>query len=89
MKLVKSCLAATVAAVALCAIADVSKFDSRIAADTAMASAGALGGKLHYLSCCGMLPADGEATHDYIHPNDYGSVQMGRVFAKRIAELLK
>ena len=38
MKLVKSCLAAIVAAAALCAIADVSKFDSRIAADTAMAS---------------------------------------------------
>lgn len=54
-----------------------------------MKSAGALGGKLHYLPCGGMLPADGEATHDYIHPNDYGSVQMGRVFAKRIAELLK
>lgn len=39
MKLVKSCLVATVAAAALCARADVSKFDSRIAADTAMASA--------------------------------------------------
>lgn len=52
-------------------------------------SAGALDGKLHYLPCDGMLPADGEATHDYIHPNDYGSVQMGRVFAKRMAELLK
>ena len=50
---------------------------------------GALDGKLHYLPCDGMLPTDGEATHDYIHPNDYGSVQMGRVFAKRIAELLK
>ena len=29
-----------------------------------------------------------KATHDYIHPNDYGSVQMGRVFAKRMSELL-
>ena len=97
-----------VAAAALCVRADVSKFDSRIAADTAMASAdgmvwidaalkgvyeemksaGALDGKLHYLPCDGMLPTDGEATHDYIHPNDYGSVQMGRVFAKRMSELL-
>lgn len=54
-----------------------------------MKSAGALDGKLHYLPCDGMLPTDGEATHDYIHPNDYGSMQMGRVFAKRMAELLK
>ena len=47
-----------------------------------------LAGKLHYLPCAGMLPDDGEATHDYIHPNDYGSVQMGRVFGKAIADIL-
>lgn len=55
----------------------------------ALKSKGALDGKLHYLACDGMLPADGEATHDFVHPNDYGSIQMGRVFAKRIAEVLK
>lgn len=49
----------------------------------------ALAGKIHYLPCTGMLPDDGEATHDYIHPNDYGCVQMGRVFAKAIAAILR
>ena len=108
MNMMKPCIVMIVAAAALCVRADVSKFDSRIAADTAMASAdgmvwidaalkgvyeemksaGALDGKLHYLPCDGMLPTDGEATHDYIHPNDYGSVQMGCVFAKRMSELL-
>ena len=52
-------------------------------------AAGALDGKLHYLPADGMLPTDGESTHDYVHPNDYGSISMGRVFAKRIAEVLK
>ena len=50
---------------------------------------GALDGKLHYLPAEGQLPDDGEATHDYIHPNDYGSMQMGRVFAARMAEIVK
>ncbi len=48
-----------------------------------------LADKLHYLPCDGMLPDDGEATHDYIHPNDYGSMQMGRVFYEAIAKILK
>lgn len=48
-----------------------------------------LAGKLHYLPCTGMLPDDGEATHDYIHPNDYGSVQMGRVFGTAISAILE
>ena len=39
MKLINSCALAVMAATVLCARADVSKFDSRIAADTAMASA--------------------------------------------------
>ena len=49
----------------------------------------AFAGKLYYLPSAGMLPDDGEATHDYIHPNDYGSMQMGRVFYEAIAKILK
>lgn len=50
---------------------------------------GALDGRLHYLAADGMLPLDGESTHDYIHPNDYGSIALGRVFAAKIREILK
>ena len=44
--------------------------------------------KLHYLSSEGMLPLDGESTHDYCHPNDYGTIQMGRVYAQAISKIL-
>lgn len=53
-----------------------------------LASAGALDGKLSYLPCDGMLPLDGESTHDYIHPNDYGSLAMAKVFTSAIAKAL-
>ncbi len=44
---------------------------------------------LHFLSGVGMLPLDSEPTFDFCHPNDYGSVQMGRVYAEKILEILK
>lgn len=50
---------------------------------------GALEGKLHYLSADGMISADGESTHDYCHPNDWGSMQMGMFFARKIKELVR
>ena len=43
---------------------------------------------LHYLPAKGLIQADGESTHDYCHPNDYGAQQMGRVFAAKIREIL-
>ena len=43
---------------------------------------------LHFLSGVGMLPQDGEPTFDFCHPNDYGSMQMGRVYADKILEIL-
>jgi len=43
---------------------------------------------LHYLPQEGLLPEDGEALDDFIHPNDYGMVWMGHVFASKIKELL-
>lgn len=45
--------------------------------------------RLHYLSGVGMLPADGEATHEHVHPNDYGFMRMGRVYADALASVLK
>lgn len=47
-----------------------------------------LSGCLHYLPSDGMLPQDGESTHDYCHPNDYGSIQMSEVFARKIRSIL-
>ena len=44
---------------------------------------------LHFLPAEGMLQQDGESTHDYCHPNDYGSVQMGAVFSRAISEILR
>ena len=34
------------------------------------------------------LPKEGEATFDFCHPNDWGSMQMGRVYAKAITDIL-
>ena len=44
---------------------------------------------LHFLSGVGMLPQDGEPTFDFCHPNDYGAMQMGRVYADKIREILE
>ena len=44
---------------------------------------------LHYLSRKGLLPDDGEAQNDFIHPNDYGMMHMGRVFADKIKAIVK
>jgi len=54
----------------------------RLAKDKSLAA------KLHYLPSDGMLPRDGESTHDYCHPNDYGAIQMGRVYAQAIGRIL-
>ena len=44
---------------------------------------------LHFLPSKGMLPtADGEATFDFCHPNDWGSMHMGRVYADAIRSIL-
>ena len=48
-----------------------------------------LAARLSYLPAEGLLPRDGESTHDYCHPNDYGSMSMGMAFARRIREVLK
>jgi len=51
----------------------------------ALVKDGSLDGMLSYLPAAGMLPG-GDATHDYIHPNDSGSAAMAAVFAAAIAE---
>ena len=43
---------------------------------------------LHFLSGVGMLPQDDSATFDFCHPNDYGAMQMSRVYADKIKEIL-
>ena len=43
---------------------------------------------LYFLGGVGMLPQDSEPTFDFCHPNDYGSVQMGRVYADKIKSIL-
>ncbi len=45
---------------------------------------------LYYFSASEMFPADdAELTHDFCHPNDYGSMFMGPAYAKRIREVLE
>lgn len=56
--------------------------------DRLRAEGSALSGRLRYLSADGLIPTDGEATHDHCHPNDYGSVPMGRAFARAIRACL-
>ena len=53
----------------------------------ALAKEGSLDGKLSYLPAAGML-SGGDATHDYIHPNDVGSATMVAVFAEAIAKAI-
>ncbi len=53
-----------------------------VAGDQSLAEA------LHYLPAEGLIQTDGESTHDYCHPNDYGALQMGRVFAAEIGKTL-
>lgn len=48
----------------------------------------ALWKNLHFISGVDMLPKEGEATFDFCHPNDWGSMQMGRVYAKAITDIL-
>jgi len=43
---------------------------------------------LHFLSGVEMLPKDGESTFDFCHPNDWGAMHMGPVYAKKIVEIL-
>lgn len=43
---------------------------------------------LHYLPNEGMLPQDGDATVDHIHPNDYGHRFMGAVYGEKIRSIL-
>ena len=42
---------------------------------------------LHYFEAKDMLPVNDEVTHDFCHPNDYGSVFMGPAYARRISEV--
>jgi len=46
-------------------------YDRLVAEDSTLAA------RLRYLPADGMIQTDGEPTHDYCHPNDYGSVQTG------------
>lgn len=57
--------------------------------DRLVAEGSSLSARLRYLSAEGMLQTDGESTHDYCHPNDYGSIQMGKVFSKAVGDILK
>ena len=57
--------------------------------DRQMAEGSRLAARLHYLPATGLIPTDGESTHDYVHPNDYGSVHMGKAFARAISEILQ
>lgn len=44
---------------------------------------------LHFLPSKGMLPTeDGEPTYDFCHPNDWGSMHMGRAYAAAIETIL-
>ena len=43
---------------------------------------------LSFIGGVDMLPKDGEATFDFCHPNDWGSMQMGRVYAEAIKKAL-
>ena len=58
-------------------------YDRISAEDTSLARV------LHYLPAEGMLQKDGESTHDYCHPNDYGSIQMGKVYSKVVSKILR
>ena len=44
---------------------------------------------LYYFNAKGMLPENDICTHDFCHPNDYGSQYMGPVYARRIREVLE
>ena len=57
--------------------------------DRLAAEGSTLSARLRYLPAEGLIPADGEATHDNCHPNDYGAVPMGRAFARAIKESLR
>ena len=57
--------------------------------DRLAAEKSTLSARLNYLPAAGMIQTDGESTHDYCHPNDYGSVHMGKVFARAIRNCLK
>ena len=43
---------------------------------------------LRYLPREGLLPDDGEAQDDFVHPNDYGMIQMGKAYAAAIRKIL-
>ena len=43
---------------------------------------------LFFISGVDMLPKEGEATFDFCHPNDWGSMQMGRVYSEAIMRIL-
>ena len=43
---------------------------------------------LHFLSGVGQLPVDSDCTTDHCHPNDYGFMQMGPVYARAVKSIL-
>jgi len=57
--------------------------------DRLKAEGSPLSAKLRYLPAEGLLPPDGEGTHDACHPNDYGAMRMGERFAEAIRSALK
>ena len=42
-----------------------------------------------FLTGVGMLPQDSECTHDHCHPNDYGAMQMSKVYAEAVSRILR
>ena len=44
---------------------------------------------LHFLSGVGQLPFDSFATHDHVHPNDYGAPFMGKAYAAAVERILR
>ena len=48
----------------------------------------AMWANLFFLSGVDQLPKEGEATFDFCHPNDWGSMQMGPVFAAAIKKAM-
>ena len=43
---------------------------------------------LHFLSGVSQLPDDSDCTTDHCHPNDYGFMQMGPVYAQAVKKIL-
>ena len=57
--------------------------------DKLRAEAPAKWANMTFLTGVGMLPQDSECTHDHCHPNDYGAMQMSKVYAEAVSRILR